>query len=163
MPVLTNETIKSAEKFNAVVKYFCTMAPYHQVVGMIYSVIDPPTYKEGCKLVKHWCKVGAMSPIIHTERQAWGLTVLLKNRAVKGHIDKGDYVDLWTATAVSGDYGGERDAGDTFIPIYQQGYHSDKHSITMFKAAKITHAVKRYPKGSASVNGPGHSRKYEES
>lgn len=105
-PIVSGDIIKSAHKLEAVVKFFNSIGPLQQIIGLLLLAMDPEAYGGFFEQLQKTSNNTAWKMFGSSRRSCYHGLVILRNLCVRAHRDRRDSSDGWTAMTCEGTFTG---------------------------------------------------------
>ncbi|KAI5842218.1 hypothetical protein DFP73DRAFT_608522 [Morchella snyderi] len=139
-PVISAHLIDTAYKNQTCIQFFRELAPFQQLLGMIYQVIDPQDYMDALGRVRTTRRNGAWSLFATSRRFPFHGLALLRNMRVRPHRDGGDRKLGFTMTICAGDF----TDGYLVLPSLKIKLDFKPGDVIMFKSALLEHYMTKF-------------------
>lgn len=140
-PALTAGSHIDVGQGAAVNRWFKLMAPVHQTISQILSVLSPDIYDYQRKILDHWASETALMGYKRTARMAFSYFATLVNARVKTHKDVSDLKCGIAAMICSGNF---RNGGNVIIPTLGEQYEMREGDIVFFRGTMLEHLISPY-------------------
>ncbi|KAH0613073.1 uncharacterized protein H6S33_009453 [Morchella sextelata] len=135
-PVISANLIETAYKNQACIQFFRQIAPFLQILGLIYQIIDPQDYWSALSRVRVMrARGGAWDLFCTSRRFPFHGVAVLRNLQVRPHRDRGDRKDGYTMMICAGNF----TKGHLVIPDLRIRLDFKPVDVIMFKAAILEH------------------------